>query len=103
MIELKHNSGLSKITDVTADAAKGSFSVEVASTTGLAEGNWVCLSVVNNDPAFVKNELKDGNPTDSELSRMRDINEVGVQVYDYHQIKGISDARGGTQIHRLHK
>lgn len=90
MIELKHNSGLSKITDVTADAAKGSFSVEVASTTGLAEGNWVCLSVVNNDPAFVKNELKDGNPTDSELSRMTNIKDVGVQVYDYHQIKSIS-------------
>ncbi len=90
MIDFKHNSGLSKLTDVTAAAAKGSFSVEVSSAAGLSEGQWVCLTVVNNDPAFVKAELAAGNPSDSELSAMTNIVNGGVQVYDYHQIKSIS-------------
>lgn len=90
MIEFKHNSGLSKVSDVTADAEKGSFSVEVASVAGLSEGQWVCLSVVNNDPSFVAAELKAGNPTDAEVAKMTNIVSTGVQVYDYHQIKNIS-------------
>ena len=31
MIEIKHNSGLTALTEVTANAAKGTFSVQVAS------------------------------------------------------------------------
>ncbi len=90
MIEFKHNTGLKQLTTVTADAAKGSFSVEVASTAELSEGQWVCLSVLNNDPAFVAAELKAGNPTDAELANMTNIRTIGVQVYDYHQIRSIS-------------
>ncbi|MGN1210710.1 MAG: DUF4955 domain-containing protein [Candidatus Cryptobacteroides sp.] len=90
MIELKHNSGLTALTDVTANAVKGSFSVEVASTAGLSEGQWVCLTTVNNDPAFVKAELAAGNPTETEIAGMTNITSVGVQVYDYHQIAKIS-------------
>lgn len=90
MIELKHNSGLSPLTNVTANAPKGSFSVEVASTAELSVGQWVCLSVENNDPAFVKAELAAGKPTEAELAGMTNIVGTGVQVYDYHQIKSIS-------------
>ncbi len=90
MIEFKHNSGLAQVTTVTSNAAKGSFSVDVASAAGLSEGQWVCLSVVNNDPAFVAAELKAGNPTDAELATMTNIKTSGVQVYDYHQIRSIS-------------
>ncbi len=90
MIELKHNSGLSKVTDIAANAAKGSFSVEVASAAALSEGDWVCLTVVNNDPAFIQAELSAASPTSSELSTMTNIVNTGVQVYDYHQIKSIS-------------
>lgn len=90
MIELKHNSGLSEITKVSANAPKGSYSVQVESTTGLSEGQWVCLTVVNNDPAFVKAELEAGNPTAAELANMTNIVGTGVQVYDYHQIRSIS-------------
>lgn len=36
MIDIKHNSGLSKLCDVTGNAAKGTFSVEV-SDAALAE------------------------------------------------------------------
>lgn len=93
MIDFKHNSGLSKLTDVAADAEKGSFSVDVSSAAGLSEGQWVCLTVVNNDPAFVRAELAAGNPTDSELSAMTNIVNTGVQVYDYHRIKSVSGNR----------
>ena len=90
MIELKHNSGLSKVADIAANAAKGSFSVEVSSAAGLSEGDWVCLTVVNNDPAFIASELSAASPTSSELSTMTNIVSTGVQVYDYHQIKSIA-------------
>ncbi|MGN0191305.1 MAG: DUF4955 domain-containing protein, partial [Candidatus Cryptobacteroides sp.] len=90
MIEIKHNSGLTSLTDITANAGKGAFSVQVADVTGLSEGQWVCLATVNNDPDFVAAELKDGNPTETELSGMTNITGTGVQVYDYHQISSIS-------------
>lgn len=91
MLDFKHNSGLGNKVNiaVTDNAAKGAFSVEVASTSGLAEGAWVCLSVQNNDPAYVAKELEGGAPTESELSRMTDIVNNGVKVYEYHQIKSI--------------
>ena len=86
MLELKHQSGLSKLTDVSADAAKGSFSVEVASASGISVGDWVCLYVVNNDADFIAQEL---SPYSVE-SHMTNIKETGVQVIDYHQVKSVS-------------
>ena len=38
MINIKHNSGLSDLTTVTGDAARGTFSVEVASAAGIGKG-----------------------------------------------------------------
>ena len=90
MIELKHNSGLSALTDVTANAAKGSYPVEAPPPAGLSEGQWVCLTTENNDPAFVKAELAAGEPTETEMAEMTNITGTGVQVYDYHQIAKIS-------------
>ena len=86
MIELKHNSGLKKLTDVTADAEKGSFFVEVASTSGIAVGDWVCLSVLNNDKDMIAEELL---PYKLE-SGMTDLASNGVRVVDYHQVVSIS-------------
>lgn len=86
MLELKHQSGLSEIAKVTADAAKGSFSVTVSTTSGIAVGDWVCLHVINNNPEFVARELA---PYSAE-STMTNIIDTGVQVYDYHQVKSIS-------------
>lgn len=85
MLVFKHNSGLSKITDVTSNAAKGAYSVEVASVSGLSEGEWVCLTMKNNDEACVADEL---NPYEVQ-SWMEDIIKNGVQIYDYHQIASI--------------
>lgn len=86
MLELKNNSGLTDLTDVTADAAKGTFSVEVGATAGIKAGDWVCLSLVNNDPALIAQELAPHAAT----SGMTNLNETGVQVYDYHQVKSVS-------------
>lgn len=49
MLNIKHNStrignSYSALTSVTEDAAKGAFSVKVASTAGISAGDWVMLS-----------------------------------------------------------
>ena len=85
MLVLKHNSGLSKLTDVTANAGKGTFSVTVADPSKLSEGSWVCLTMKNNDPACIADELAPY----SALDWMQDIMNNGVYVYDYHQIRSI--------------
>lgn len=86
MLELKHNSGLTDLTTVTADAVKNTFSVEVASTAGIKAGNWVCLSLVNNAPALIEQELAPHTVT----AGMTNIKDKGVQIYDYHQVKSVS-------------
>lgn len=99
MIELKHNSGLKKLTDVTADAEKGSFSVEVASTSGIAAGDWVCLSVQNNDKDMIAEEL---HPHKLEPG-MSDLASNGVRVVDYHRVVSISGNRLTFKEPLMHK
>ena len=91
MIDFKHNSSFTPdgSPDVVKNAKKGAFSVELSSTTGLKEDSWVVLSVQNNDPAYVAEELKTGNVVPGELGPDHDINKNGVKVYEYHQIKSI--------------
>ena len=86
MLEIKHNSGLSQITEVTGSADKGTFSVEVASTTGIKVGDWVCLQLVDNSPELIKTELSPYQPT----SNMTNLHNDGVQVYDYHLVAAIN-------------
>lgn len=86
MLEVKHNSGMTDLTDVTGDAAKGSFSVRVASASGIRAGDWVCLTLVNNDPDLIAEELA----PHSVLSNMTELTGTGVQVYDLHQVKSVS-------------
>lgn len=87
MINIKHNSGLSDLTTVTGDAARGTFSVEVASAAGIGKGDWVCLSLSNNDPTLVAQELAphrvEGNMTDIQT----------ITVEDYHQVASVSGNR----------
>ena len=97
MIDFKHNSGLGTADNgvefnipVKANVKKGAFTVTLENTTGLSEGRWVCLSVQNNDPAYVKKELEAGKPTDTEFKADHDIIKNGVKVYEYHQIKSIN-------------
>ena len=97
MIDFKHNSGLGTADNgvafnipVKANVEKGAFTVTLENTTGLSEGRWVCLSVQNNDPAYVKKELEAGKPTDTEFKADHDIIKNGVKIYEYHQIKSIN-------------
>ena len=86
MLEFKHNSGLTDLCDVTGNADKGTFSVEVSSTSGIKVGDWVCMSLKNNSAELIAEELAPNshNPAWTELSNN------GVQVFDYHQVKSIS-------------
>lgn len=79
----------SKVSDVVADAPKGSFSVKLASVGNLKVGQWVILSLTDNNPELVAKELHP-YPVDPKLTEI--IN--GVQVRDIHQIKAIN----GTEI-----
>lgn len=86
MINIKHNSGTSELTTVTADAAKGSFSVEVASADALSKGDWVLLKLNCKDAACVEQELGPYHKVD--FASMTDIQTI--KVNDYHQIRSIS-------------
>ncbi len=85
MIIIKHNTGFASLgCSVIADAAKGSFAVEVSSASGLAAGDWVCLSVTNAKAEAVASEL---SPYSADASWT--IATEGVQVQDIHQIASI--------------
>jgi hypothetical protein len=86
LIEFKNNNGLGNLTTVTGDAEKGTFSIEVASTSGINVGDWVCVSLVNKDPALVAEELA----PHATSSLWTELNNNGVQIYDYHQVKQVS-------------
>jgi len=61
--------------------------VEVASAAGIGKGDWVCLSLSNNDPTLVAQELAphrvEGNMTDIQT----------ITVEDYHQVASVSGNR----------
>ena len=86
LIEFKNNNGLGNLTTVTGDAEKGTFSIEVASTSGINVGDWVCVSLVNKDLALVAEELA----PHSLSSNWTELKDNGVQIYDYHQVKQVS-------------
>lgn len=91
MIQLKHNTGIkydAVLASVTGEAAKGDFSVEVGSTSGLKEGDWVCLYLKNKDIDLVTVELEPYyvNPSSDWVIVKSD----GVIVKDIHQIAEVS-------------
>ncbi|MEG2061926.1 MAG: DUF4955 domain-containing protein [Alistipes sp.] len=84
MINIKHNSGLKNLTTVTADAAKGTFAIEVGSAVGISSGDWVCLKLANNDPTLVAQELAP-HGVEQNMTEIKTI-----KVNDYHQVKSVS-------------
>lgn len=85
MIQLKHYTGLSDITSVTGPVSpKGTYDVTVSSTTGLKEGDWICLYIKNKEADFVKQEVYPYNAGEDWT-----ISKDGVEVIDCHQIKSI--------------
>lgn len=84
MLNIKHNSGTSKISDVSGNAAAGSFSVVVGSTSGVKAGDWVLLKLQNSSTDLVAQELA---PYGVE-GQMEDIKTI--KIDDYHQVKSVS-------------
>ncbi len=80
MINIKNNSGFSDLTTVTADAERGAFSVEVAGTSGLSAGDWVCLYLSCKDAECVAEELAphrvEGNMSDIQTVKVEDLHQV---------------------------
>lgn len=92
LIQIKHYSAPSSYSvpaTVTEDAPKASFTVKVASASGIAAGDWVCLHMKNNSPEVVAAEVQP-----YEVNSSWDISVNGVEVIDYHQVKSVS----GTQV-----
>lgn len=88
MISIKRNAWLAgdneltKVSDVTADAKKGTYTIEVATPDIFSVGEYVCLYLHDNNHELVTKELL---PYKWE-STMTNIAETGVQIEDYHQI-----------------
>lgn len=98
------------LTPVTGNAARGSHSIEVASSSGLHIGQRVLLKLAaNNDPELVAEEVSP-YPVNAEWTELPN---TGVQVTEYHQILRVEgrtvtfkepimhkvDARWGWTLH----
>lgn len=90
MIQLKHNTGIkydAVLAEVTGEAEKGDFSVEVGNASDLKAGDWVCLYLKNNDIDLVTEEL--ARYTVNSSSDWAIVTD-GVVVKDLHQIASVS-------------
>lgn len=76
------------LTNVAGKASKGDFSVELESAAGLTSGQWVCLTLKDNNPALVAEELAPFTPAD--LVADAAIVTEGVEVCGIHQIESVS-------------
>lgn len=91
MMEFKHNTGLTELGAITADAPIGSKSV-TASVTGVSSGSWVCLVLTNTEDDVINAELAPYKWQDIRIQSggTPNIKSGGIQIYEYHQIEKIS-------------
>lgn len=95
LLSIKNWSGFNEFSDVTADAAKGDFSVEVSSATGLTSGMWVALTLGdgangtkgNNDPAVVAEELAPYK-VEAKMTQLTNIGVIGAEIHQISSVKG---------------
>lgn len=83
MLSFKNQSDLGAGVTVSADAAKGSKSIQVGSVTGFSAGSWVCLKLETTDTKAVSEELGEYT-ADSEWTDIKT-----VKVIEYHQIASV--------------
>ena len=92
MINIKHTVDLQNPIRLTGDvAAKGTSVINVADGISFSIGQWVCLRLIDSSTSLVAKELTsitaDGNVWNKTAdSQWSNLNNSGVQVYDYHQI-----------------
>lgn len=109
MINIKHNSGMSDLTSVTADAAVGTFTVEVGSTADISAGDWVCLYLACKDAECVAEELAphtvEGNMTDIQTVTVEDLHQVasvsGSTVTFVEPLMHVVKAKYGWKIRKF--
>lgn len=91
MISIRHNGGKDnlQLAKVTGSAKKGDMSIEVDDVSQLKVGDWVKLTLLNNDKKVIEEELK---PYKLQSSMTTLINK-GVHVVDRQQIKAIDGKR----------
>ncbi len=78
-----------KLAEVTGDAPRGSFCIEVNTTKSLKVGEWVSLELLNNDPELIAEELA---PYTVE-PKWSDLIKHGVRIQDFHLIVKIEGSR----------
>ena len=80
------NSSNDFITNVTANASRETFTVEVSNTSNILVGQWIELYVENNDSNFVDEELAPYSTSDFfEPNNLKIVNN-GVKVREVHKI-----------------
>ncbi len=91
MLAFRHNTShaSNNLTTITGNSPKGSFSVEVASASGISAGDRVCLYVLNNTQAALESELGSYLTSDSYSATWSIVSE-GVEVEDYHEVASVS-------------
>ncbi len=80
------DSANSFITDVTANAERESYTVQVANTSNISVGQWVELYVKNDDESFVEEELSPFSTTDFFQPENLNIVNDGVEVREIHKV-----------------
>ncbi len=88
-----------QLTTLTADAPRGSHTIQVASASGLSMGQRVLLKMTNNAPHVVAAEVAP-YPVESEWTELP--NE-GVQVAEYHEIARVEGTKITLKEPLMHK
>lgn len=74
------------ITDVTGNAARDTYSIEVANASGISVGQWVELYIKDTNPALLAEELSPYTTADlHQPSNLKIVNE-GVEVREVHKV-----------------
>lgn len=91
MISIRHNGGGDNaiLATVTGSAKKGDMSIEVDDASKIKVGDWVKLTLLNNDKKVIEEELKPYTLQES----METLINKGVHVVYRHQIKAIDRKR----------
>jgi hypothetical protein len=90
------------VTTVTANANREAYTIQVANTSNISEGQWVELYVKNNNAAFVAEELAPFSTSDFYQPENLKIVNNGVEVREVHKVvsKTVNTITFKEPIHR---
>lgn len=86
IFQVKNKAEGKLITEVTNDEIKGTYSVTVADSELLKEGQWVLLEVANNDPKVIEEGIAPLKPR----PEWKQIYDIGLTIKEVHKIKSIN-------------